>query len=344
MGDAQFDTPVHSPSALRFRDGAGSGRVQHDAEDFSAREPTEGKRQNSEGQIDRSAHACARQIHGGVRNGVGLSEDGPQMGQIEGSVSVGKEHRHVVEAKRRIALEKRPDLARHGLQFAPDARMLVDLNARVALESVLDSISRECAVQGVALDFCEKGWRRRGNEPIVVIEAGRCVEQADLFAPRLAPQRERCRVARLDVFPEPFAWAQRIERDIAVSGDAREQLMEGGRKVGESEHVDGASGEARGLGPRGYRFVQGQEAASTRETAGTEHGQPKSSLPRLRLGESRSEHRPLSPPGKHGAARERVFLEEAPYPCRELHAPQSLGVGRTPSREVGTNRRELGKR
>ncbi len=234
------------------------------------------------------------------------------------------------------------NLARHDLELASHARVLEKAQARVALERKprVDGIPRGLAPEDVPLQAPEERVARGLDEPVVVIELRDGIERANVLSPGPAPELEQRGVVGIEVFPEAFARADRINDDLARERKAREELVKARREPREPEHVHGA--HSAGRPPRGDGFVERNEPPCATQPALAEHRQPQGPLPRLRLGVPRVERPSLLPADEHVGARIRVFLEETADPSGELRSPRRHAVGRGSGSEVGTERLELG--
>src|SRR5581483_10669925 len=129
----------------------------------------------------------------------------------------------------------------------------------------------------------------RIDEPVVVVEAGGDVQRADMLAPGAPPEVEQRWIAGVDVLPEPFAGAERIDDDVGGAGEALEELREAARERREGEDVDAWGRRACLERQASDGVVQSDDfrAAAARPRFGgpalAEHGAVKVALPSHRL-------------------------------------------------------------
>ena len=208
-----------------------------------------------------------------VRQVVRLAEDGGDLRGVRGRVGLGHEHARS-SSKRSVssASTQAPDLARDRLELAAHARVLEDERGSRRRRGAGAGRRRRAAGSRRRTSLwiwwsSVRGRARRVeriDEAVVVVEAGDRVERADLLAPRAAPEVERRGVARVGVFPEALARAERVDDDLACARDPLEELEEAARDVREAEDVDRArQGRRCGL-ERGDRLVQRDEPRRAR--------------------------------------------------------------------------------
>ncbi len=187
----------------------------------------------------------------------------------------------------------------------------------------------------------------RFDEAIFVVEARRGVEGAHVLPPGARPERQQRRIARIDVFPEALAGREGVDDDLGGLPDAREQLVERARDVGETEDVDGGGERLRRGRQRLDRLVQRNQTRRrpTCEAVGAEHGEPEAPLPALDLGARRIVNEPGLPGREHVTARVGVLLEDAAHATCKLHAAQVHRVGAVAGgAQVAEHRAEVGRR